>query len=115
MLFCPTEKNRQVATNFSELSDANLSYFADVDAGTNKQAASILSGDRHLQADGKPVRPGLFTLTTNLVLGWTGELHSKFAPRGSLAFVDGHVENVRTNLSVIFQKQDLATNRLAVP
>jgi prepilin-type N-terminal cleavage/methylation domain-containing protein len=124
MLVCPTDKAKKIATGFAELSDTNISYFINLDAGYNTNppltapSLMVLAGDRHLEANGQPVKPGLFLFTTNLSMGWTHELHNynKNAPVGVLAFTDGHVEAAVTKgLSAIFQRQCLATNRLVVP
>jgi prepilin-type processing-associated H-X9-DG protein len=113
-LVCPLDKTRKAATNFQTLTDLNLSYFLNADVVTTGDPAhSILAGDRLLQVNGLPVKPGLFLLTTNLNLGWTPKLHGGF---GNLAFADGHVEMIRsTNLKKVLQNQPLATNRLCVP
>jgi prepilin-type N-terminal cleavage/methylation domain-containing protein len=119
VLVCPTDKVKQVATNYAELSDRNISYFINLDVSTNTgPAVTILAGDRHLQANGQGVKPGLFIFTPNLSMGWTLELHNKTktAPAGVLAFADGHAEvTVTKSLPAIFQRLGLATNRLMVP
>jgi prepilin-type N-terminal cleavage/methylation domain-containing protein len=124
VLVCPTDKVKKIAPGFSELSDSNISYFINVDAGyhtnlpTTSPSLLVLAGDRHLAANGQPVKPGLFVLTTNLSMSWTHELHSynKTATVGVLAFADFHTEAAVTkSLPAIFQRQDLATNRLVIP
>lgn len=114
LLICPAERQRRPATNFSDLTETNLSYFLNTDVTlSNKPAASILAGDRNLRADGRPVPPGSFGLTTNRDMNWTRELH---ASGGFLAFADGHVEFCRKNdLNAVVQRQSIATNRLLVP
>ena len=114
VLICPSESRRTAVTNFSDLTRSNLSYFFNADVSlTNNPTASILAGDRNLQADAQPVSPGLFVLTTNLDMSWTRELHGM---GGNLAFADGHVEFCRTtNLNGFVQRQSSATNRLLVP
>lgn len=114
ILLCPAEKQRRAATNFSELTDTNLSYFLNADVSlTNNPTALILAGDRNLEANGRPVSPDLFVLTTNLNMNWTRELHPL---GGNLAFADGHVEFCLTNkLNAMVQRQSVATNRLLVP
>jgi prepilin-type N-terminal cleavage/methylation domain-containing protein len=116
---CPTDKVKKIAAGYAELSDTNISYFINLDATTNTVTSlTILAGDRHLQANGQPVKPGLFLFTTNSAIGWTRELHSnnRTAPVGVLVFTDGHAEAAVTkSLPAIFQRQDLATNRLVVP
>jgi prepilin-type N-terminal cleavage/methylation domain-containing protein len=117
LLVCPTDNDRHPATNFSELTDANISYFLSLDAGTN--GSFILAGDRHLETGGKSAGPGSFIYSTNLFLNWTHELHSKVknGPIGVLVFADGHGQVVRNkDLNPLFQNQPLAnTERLVIP
>jgi prepilin-type processing-associated H-X9-DG protein len=118
-LWCPADKVKQPCTTNSPLTDRNLSYFISVDA-TPALTNAILAGDRNLQVAGQPVTPGLFTLTTNAAVGWTGELH-KFQRNGvwvrcgNVVFADGHAQRLPADLTVAIQRQGLATNRLAVP
>lgn len=113
LLACPLDKGRLAATNWEALNDLGVSYFMNADISTNNPSHAILSGDRHLQAGGQSVKPGLFILTANLDISWKPDVHSK---HGNLAFVDGHVETSKTdNLKSIIQNQPLATNRLCVP
>ena len=113
VLKCPADKNRQAAANYAELADSNLSYFLNTDVSTNNPAESILAGDRNLQANGQPVSAGLFTLTTNLDMSWTRELHLNF---GGLGFADGHAEFSRkTNLNSLVKRQNVASSRLSIP
>jgi len=113
IVICPSDVERHTATNFETLNDLNISYFLNTDASTNDPSASILTGDRNLEAVNWPVKSGLFVLTTNIYMRWTDDLHTR---RGCLSFADGHVEYVQTNrLNSIIQGQPLATNRLCVP
>ena len=110
---CPADSSQHAATNYETLSDQNISYFVNVDATINKPTNSILSGDRFLVANGQPVKPGLFIVTSNLNIGWMPNIHFN---RGSLAFADGHVLFLKTDeLSFAIQQQPLATNRFAIP
>jgi len=113
---CPTDRERAPAATQTSLDDTNLSYFAAMDVGATA-SSSLLTGDRHLAGDGKPVKPGLFLYSTNLLINWTHELHeSSSATRGVLSFADGHVEPSPGNhLNSTFRNEQLATNRLAVP
>jgi len=113
VLLCPAEKERQAASDFRHLADTNLSYFLNADVSTNSPSTSILAGDRSLKANGHVVSPGLFTLTTNLDMSWSDELHPA---SGLLAFGDGHVEFCRAaNLNSDVRRQKVAVNRLSVP
>jgi prepilin-type N-terminal cleavage/methylation domain-containing protein len=110
---CPLDKSKQLAKSTKDLRDENLSYFINLEATTNNPSHTILAGDRNLQANGQPVKPGLFGLTTNLDMSWTHDLHLR---GGILAFTDGHVQFVKTNdLNSFIRSQPLVTNRLCVP
>jgi prepilin-type N-terminal cleavage/methylation domain-containing protein len=114
---CPTDKAKIVATNGTQFNNQNVSYFVVFDTGTNN-AVNILTGDRHLENNGKPVKPGSFIYSTNAVMNWTRELHGNVKNRalGVLSFTDGHIEIVRdANLNSVFQHEGMATNHLAVP
>jgi prepilin-type N-terminal cleavage/methylation domain-containing protein len=113
---CPTDKSRQEAASCLQLQETNISYFINLDALSN--SASILTGDRHLEADGKAVNPGLFVYSNNAVLNWTRELHGKVqnGPIGGLSFADGHAQFMRVkDLNSNFRNQPLVTNRLVIP
>jgi prepilin-type processing-associated H-X9-DG protein len=113
ILVCPADKNRHAASDYNNLSDTNLSYFLNADISTNDPSSSILAGDRNLAANGKPVTPGLLSVSANLNLSFTPELHPTV---GVLAFADGHVEACRkTNLNSLFTRQNLASFRLSIP
>jgi len=118
ILVCPSDVERHAATNFERLNDYNISYSLNADASTNNQSLSILTGDRHLEANGKAVRSGLFVCSTNTVLNWTRELHNSDRGRamGVLSFADGHVQLTRKqDLNSFFHSQAFATNWLCVP
>lgn len=113
VLWCPLDKNRHAATDYATLTDANLSYFLNADVSTNNPSVSIMTGDRNLETNGRPIPAGLFTLTTNTKTGWTQELHPK---GGNLGFADGHVEFCRSeNLTTVAQNQNLVVSRLSIP
>ena len=116
---CPADKSRSPVQTGQSLARTNVSYFVSLDASpTNSPAYSILTGDRHLEANKKPVAPGLFLLSTNQVLAWTAELHiaNKQPSGGAFGFADGHVEWVSPKkLSEVVARQNMPTNRLAIP
>lgn len=119
IFLCRTDKARSVALPGATLSRANVSYFISLDASsTNSPTFTILTGDRHLMLNSKPVGPGLFPLATNQTLEWSAELHSanKKPMGGVFSFADGHTEWVSVkSLSQVVARQNLPTNRLAVP
>jgi prepilin-type processing-associated H-X9-DG protein len=117
---CPTDQARRATNSYSSFGNQNLSYFAGLDARANSSnsSISILSGDRHLQVNGQPVKPGLLVASNSATFGWTKELHERgsSSPIGNLLFADGHVEIARSaRLTNAFQRQSPLTNRLVIP
>lgn len=113
LLVCPADKQKTVAPNFNEgFSDANVSYFVGLDAA-EELPQSILAGDRNLAATGRPLEKGLFVLTTNMLLSWTKNIHNN---HGNICYGDGSAQFLTSDgLAQANQKQDLATNQLAIP
>jgi prepilin-type N-terminal cleavage/methylation domain-containing protein/prepilin-type processing-associated H-X9-DG protein len=122
ILACPSDTKSWGLIDFknfiSEVTDTNISYFVGVDATLNNPK-SILAGDRHLQVNGLPIKPGLLDLRPKSPVGWTEELHyskSTSTASGNILFADGHVEFLKSKaMNSVFQSQDLGTNRFAVP
>jgi len=119
VFICPSDKARHAPINYETMNDQNISYLVNVDATTNR-VNTILTGDRHLQSNGNPVKPGLFAFTNGMVMGWTLELHGNSAnnPVGMMSFADGHAQRVLSRdsaLTKIFGQQGLTTDRLIVP
>jgi hypothetical protein len=114
---CPADKKRSVALSHQSVQRTNVSYFISLDASpTNSPAYFILAGDRHLEAAGKPVATGLFSLSASQAIGWTDELHKSKSSTGGIGFADGHAEwAVSKRLPEMVARQNLPTNRLAVP
>jgi len=112
ILVCPNDKNRTYATNFdSDLKDAKLSYFVNVDA-VEGTGSSLLCGDRNLR-NKAPAGGRFVCLSSTSVIGWTGEIHRE---KGNLCFADGSVNgflNGAVGLAVPLPAG--VTNRLAVP
>jgi prepilin-type N-terminal cleavage/methylation domain-containing protein len=119
VLHCRTDKKRSAALPGAALARTNLSYFLGFDAAlTNSPANIILTGDRNLESDGKPVQPGFFMLSTSKPLAWTSELHSsqKKDAGGAMSFADGHAEWVRQRALIdVVARQGRPTNLLAIP
>jgi len=115
ILICLSDKTRHAATNFSELKNENVSYFLNLDATTTP--ASILTGDRHLEIDGKPITSGVFFQTTNLQLNWSDGFHGIHGkPWGYFSFGDGHAQLVRAQeLNSFLQSQPFTTNQFCFP
>ena len=113
VLVCPEDFRRNVATNFSSLSSANVSYFAGVDVTNESNPQQILSGDSILTINGKPVKSGLVSISTNNVLSWQPNRHGK---AGNLMMADGSAQSATDlGLETYFTGTGVATNRLAIP
>jgi prepilin-type N-terminal cleavage/methylation domain-containing protein/prepilin-type processing-associated H-X9-DG protein len=120
-LVCPSDERSDsiyLKKSVSELADTNISYFVGINATLNNPK-SILAGDRNLQVDGLPAKPGLLDLTLKASVGWSEELHyskSTSTAGGNILFADGHVDFLKSKaVNSAFQSQGLATNRLAIP
>lgn len=104
VLFCPDDSQKTRATYFdSALNDSNISYFVAPEAD-EAVPEMWLVGDRNLTANSTELNPGLFTLKTNQIMGWSARIHKR---QGNLGFADGSVQQVTSpNL------QRFATNAL---
>jgi prepilin-type N-terminal cleavage/methylation domain-containing protein len=106
IIHCPADKKRKRAYDFATLKPENISYFINLNADET-QPQMVLSGDRNLQTNGVPVQPGLLTLTSNTLLGWTKELHVQ---NGSVTMGDGSVQQMRS-----YRFESETNNYLVVP
>ncbi len=111
VLVCSFDSKRTKAADFTNFSNANLSYFVALEADESKPQR-LLSGDRNLTG-GTLSNGFLRTLTSNTLAGWTTELHNK---AGNVGLSDGSVQQVT---GMLLQRQlqagDLTAIRLAIP
>jgi len=113
ILLCPEDKKRTEAVSFTDnFSDANISYFLNLDA-SDAYPQMILSGDDNLAVNGVRVRPGILNLSTNASVAWTKERHGG---AGNIALSDGSVQTTTTlALQSALVNTGTATNRLVIP
>ena len=112
VLICPADDSRMSATNFTFLSNSNLSFFIGVDATNETDPQRILSGDRNI-TNGTPIKNGILELTPNQLAGWTAEMHKKV---GNILLADGSVSQASmVGLQTAVANTSLATNRLQMP
>ena len=80
-----------------------------------------LSGDRNLTTNTVALKPGLFTMPTNHVMGWTSQIHQN---AGNIVTADGSVQqfpsrrlqqSATTALNAYYLATTNATFRLAIP
>jgi len=111
ILLCPNDDKRGYATNFSDLTDRNLSYFVNTDA-TNDDGSSLLSGDRNI-TNKAAAGSQLVSLTKADTIAWTKEIHFE---KGYLGFGDGRVDFFSNgSVGAAIKIGNGTTNRLAVP
>ena len=77
VLYCPADTEHTEATNNfpNSISDANISYFFNLDA-SKAYPQMILAGDDNLAVNGVRVQPGILNLSTNSSVTWTKERHN---------------------------------------
>lgn len=113
ILFCRSDKQRSETTDFTQLSNTNLSYFVGLDARPD-DPQSILSGDRNITG-GTLSNGFLRLLNASSDAGWTKEIHQN---AGNIGLGDGSVQQV-TPMRLRQQIAPATTNssfiRLAVP
>jgi hypothetical protein len=115
ILICPADDSSRVeASNFiSDFSgNKNISYFIGLDADVTKPG-SILSGDRHIEIDGKQ-QVGVVNLETNQNVGWiTSRSHGI---SGNVLLGDGSVQqfNDQAFRNALLKTGD-STNRVSIP
>jgi prepilin-type processing-associated H-X9-DG protein len=108
-LLCPSDKRRKPATNFTNLTTVNISYFLNADAAYTNQS-HILAGDRDITTTGSPAAPGLLPIPDPSVIGW-GRIHNG---QGTIALADGSVHQTTAN-QFRTQLTTGITNRLIIP
>jgi type II secretory pathway pseudopilin PulG len=111
VLICGADKERKMATDFVQFSNANLSYFVGLDAREDTPN-SILSGDRNITG-GTLSNGFLRVLRPGTAVEWTKEIHQN---TGNIGLGDGSVQQVTTvRLRQQIALQTNAFIRLAVP
>jgi competence protein ComGC len=111
VLICRTAPQRKMASNFTEFSNANLSYFVGLDAREDAPR-SILSGDRNISG-GTLSNGFLRVLSANSEAGWTKEIHQN---AGNVGLGDGSVQQMSSEqLRRHVKGMTNAFIRLAIP
>jgi len=95
VLHCPDDTPKIAATNFTVgFSDANISYFLNLDALNETYPQMLLDGDDNLAVNGVRVKPGILNLPTTNSLAWTKERHRG---SGNIGMADGSVMQVTSD------------------
>ncbi len=112
LLTCPSDRDRQVVSNWSQLTRTNISYFINLEANTTNQCSTLI-GDRNLAINNKAVVPGLIIVTADEALKWDGRFHGQI---GNIGFGDGSVQQVVSkDLNPLLRSSGVATNRFVIP
>ena len=96
MVTCPAD-DRVAATNFTNFSNSDISYFVGLDAVDTKPDM-LLAGDRNIAIDDK-LLAGVVSLGTNSTVAWTKAIHQD---GGNIGLADGSVQQVTS--SGLFQQ-----------
>ena len=124
-LLCPADadSNRRRATCWTcalneryeqipFLGNTHTSYFVGVDA-VDTNPTMFLAGDRNLMVNNVAFKPGLHSLGTNELVGWTRELHVN---QGNVLMADASVQQLsQPGLVEALKNTGTVTNRLAIP
>jgi prepilin-type processing-associated H-X9-DG protein len=113
ILHCPDDtEHTEPTNNFSTgFSDANISYFFNLDA-TETNPQMILIGDDNLAVNGVRVPPGILNPPTNSSVTWTKERHNG---TGNIGLTDGSVQQVTTQGLISAISNAAAPSRLVIP
>ena len=113
ILYCPEDKLRHLATNFTtSFTKGTLSYFVNPDA-VESNPEQIMSGDDNFLIRGEAVKSGLLMLSSNTPVAWSGRRH-KFS--GNLGLADGSVQSANNALLAWWLDwTNHTTVRLAIP
>lgn len=120
ILLCPEDTKRTQVTHWTNLTDANLSYFV-VPEADETMPSMWLTGDRNLASNTVPLKPGLFTFKASTLLSWTKDQHKH---AGNLGFADGSVQQNKSEtlqmsatnaLHTYYQATSNTSFRLAIP
>jgi prepilin-type processing-associated H-X9-DG protein len=110
ILHCPADVSRQVAKDFENVNNTNISYFVGLDA-VDTTPQMFLTGDRNL-TNGLPVTNHVLFLAPNLPVGWTHELHSG---QGNIGLADGSVQGLSSFSLRLALTNGSSANRLLMP
>ncbi len=114
VLLCRADSARTRVSDFTHLSNSNLSYFVSIDAlpSTSNSASSILSGGRNILG-GTAVSSTLRVVRKSDKLAWSKEIHRQ---AGNLGLADGSVLQVDdSGLNRAVAVMTNAAIRLAMP
>jgi prepilin-type N-terminal cleavage/methylation domain-containing protein/prepilin-type processing-associated H-X9-DG protein len=93
LVWCPSDRDRTVATNFQDFSDVNISYFIGANADYSLPN-SMLAGDRNITNAGVGGTSILRLNGSSSGAYWTADMHQY---KGNILYADAHVEELNTS------------------
>ncbi|HVU08509.1 MAG TPA: type II secretion system protein [Verrucomicrobiae bacterium] len=87
ILVCPAD-TRNVAYNFTQLKNRNVSYFVALDTSDDTHPQKFLDGDRNIVNDNEPEN-GILKLVPGQRVSWTSAIHIN---QGNVGLADGSVQ-----------------------
>jgi prepilin-type processing-associated H-X9-DG protein len=91
ILICPADIARKPALDFTNsFGNATLSYFFALDT-SEESSGLFLAGDRNVSTNSNILSSTLLTISTNIVLQWTRDLHNG---AGNVVLADGSVQQL---------------------
>jgi prepilin-type processing-associated H-X9-DG protein len=89
ILACPSDAERTPTSSIASLSNANISYFAGLDASEDNPQM-ILFGDRNMECPAA-LENQVALIAPTAAVAWGKEMHGR---AGNIGLVDGRVEQV---------------------
>ena len=112
LLYCPADNEHDIAVNFTNLSNHEVSYFVAPNA-VDSQPNRLLFGDDNFAIDGVPLKSGAVNLWSNHSVKWGENRH---VHAGNVALADGSVLQINNAglANLLIQSGD-ATNLVVIP
>ena len=111
VLACSSDPLRAKATDWDNLTNANVSYFVGLDAADGKPQL-LLSGDRNITTNGATTS-GFLTVATDSLVRWTSGIHSNL---GNIGLADGSAQQVNdAGLQAQLKESSISPVRLVIP
>lgn len=109
---CPADTSRTPATNWSQFTTRNISYFFAANA-SETYPQSFLAGDNNLLLNGKPIPSGRVSISTNAALSFDNTRHNI---QGNFVMGDGSVQQLSNpRLQQTLQSAGLPEMELILP
>lgn len=89
VLTCPAD-DRLAATNFTYVSNSNISFFLGIGVTSENTVNALFAGDRNI-TNGLTIKNAMLDLPPDRPAGWTSEMHNKV---GNILLADGSIQQL---------------------